>query len=165
MKREIRRGDKIWRGYRYWRNIGETGFPGWNTAFIPYRVIAVTSKRIEIGHIADTICGKPKTVKDWKPLFLNRETIERDGKQYHTRFHEYFFSERPVRDPEQEFRVSGTKIVPTIPLLNLSGGYTREDAKQAYRRAARKMHPDGGGSHEAFLKLTRAYQEALRLAR
>lgn len=32
----------------------------------------------------------------------------------------------------------------------------REDFETAYKQAARKLHPDAGGSHDAFLKLQRA---------
>jgi hypothetical protein len=35
-----------------------------------------------------------------------------------------------------------------------------EEIDAAYRRLARQHHPDAGGSHEAFLRLAEAYQQA-----
>jgi hypothetical protein len=34
--------------------------------------------------------------------------------------------------------------------FGLSAGYTRGDVDSAFRRLARKAHPDVGGTHEAF---------------
>ena len=39
---------------------------------------------------------------------------------------------------------------------------TRRGVVRLYRRIAQKLHPDKGGSHEAFVQLTEAYQEVLR---
>ncbi len=39
---------------------------------------------------------------------------------------------------------------------------TRESLARAYRRLAQKFHPDTGGAHEKFIKLTEAYQSLLK---
>ncbi|MFH1675007.1 MAG: J domain-containing protein [Pseudomonadota bacterium] len=39
---------------------------------------------------------------------------------------------------------------------------TRRGITRLYRRMAQKLHPDKGGDHEKFIKLTEAYQELLR---
>lgn len=35
---------------------------------------------------------------------------------------------------------------------------SRDELKQAYRREAARLHPDKGGSHNAFVKMKRAYE-------
>lgn len=45
-------------------------------------------------------------------------------------------------------------------VLGISQDATAEDIEAAYRRLARQCHPDAGGSHEAFLRLTAAYHQA-----
>jgi curved DNA-binding protein CbpA len=39
------------------------------------------------------------------------------------------------------------------------------EVKAAYRKQVKQFHPDQGGSHEEFLALQAAYEEALRLCR
>ncbi len=39
---------------------------------------------------------------------------------------------------------------------------TRRGLARLYRRMAQKLHPDKGGDHEKFIKLTEAYQELLK---
>jgi hypothetical protein len=39
---------------------------------------------------------------------------------------------------------------------------TRRGITRLYRRMAQKLHPDKGGDHEKFIKLTEAYQELLK---
>jgi hypothetical protein len=47
-------------------------------------------------------------------------------------------------------------------LLDLPETFTAADVERAFKRAALQAHPDQGGSHEAFLELTRAKETALR---
>lgn len=49
-------------------------------------------------------------------------------------------------------------------VLGLAPGYTEDEAKQAYRKLAKELHPDakpGGGSSSRFLELQQAYTAAL----
>jgi DnaJ-class molecular chaperone len=41
----------------------------------------------------------------------------------------------------------------------------RRELSRLYRRRAQELHPDKGGSHETFLKLTAAYHRLLRTKR
>jgi len=50
-----------------------------------------------------------------------------------------------------------------IVALGLPWPCTRQDIKHAFRTKAKTVHPDSGGSSEAFQRLYRAYQEALAL--
>ena len=49
-------------------------------------------------------------------------------------------------------------------LLGVERGATKREIYNAYRRKARKMHPDVGGSNEAFQQLQDAYHKLLKLA-
>ncbi len=48
--------------------------------------------------------------------------------------------------------------------LGLGSNATPAEIKQAYRRLSRRLHPDQGGDHEAFIRLQNAYEQALRWA-
>jgi len=50
-------------------------------------------------------------------------------------------------------------------LLGIAPGSTKRDIKNAYRRKARKLHPDVGGDEEAFKQLHAAYRKVLAAAR
>jgi len=48
-----------------------------------------------------------------------------------------------------------------LALLGIEAGATKRDIKNAYRRKARKLHPDKGGSDEAMKQLNAAYKRLL----
>ncbi len=50
-------------------------------------------------------------------------------------------------------------------LLNIEPGSSKRDIKNAYRRHARRLHPDKGGDPEAFKALYAAYRRLLAAAR
>lgn len=45
-----------------------------------------------------------------------------------------------------------------MALLGLEQGFTPEDLKRAYRRAAHNSHPDKGGNAERFKQVKDAYE-------
>jgi hypothetical protein len=49
-------------------------------------------------------------------------------------------------------------------LLGVENDATKRDVKNAYRRKARKLHPDVGGDAEAFKQLYAAYRAVLKVA-
>jgi hypothetical protein len=46
-------------------------------------------------------------------------------------------------------------------ILRLPTDATRDEIDRAYKQIALKVHPDAGGTHEAFLRLRSAYEAAL----
>ena len=50
-------------------------------------------------------------------------------------------------------------------LLGIECEATKREVKNAYRRKARKLHPDTGGNEEAFKQLNEAYRKALSAAK
>lgn len=47
--------------------------------------------------------------------------------------------------------------------LGVTASASQDDIKRAYRRKAKDMHPDTGGSHESMVALTRAYKTLTRV--
>ena len=43
-------------------------------------------------------------------------------------------------------------------ILGIAPTATQKEIRAAYKRAARNAHPDRGGTHEAFIKIKRAYE-------
>lgn len=169
MTYEFKIGGVVWRGYRYWaddRDFIHGAQFGWNTQFAPYRIVAITAQRIVVEYQRNTIARRPTTKKEWSPLFLNRATMEREGKQYHTRYHEYFYAKKPKADPEHEYQFQPHVPAPTkaMTILNLSAPYSVADVRRAYKRLALQTHPDLGGNSTDFIKLKQAHDDALRFA-
>jgi curved DNA-binding protein CbpA len=50
-------------------------------------------------------------------------------------------------------------------VLELSWPCTVAEIKEAYRRLVKQAHPDGGGTHDVFLALQEADEQALRMFR
>lgn len=163
MPRTFQVGQTVYHGWRYWKSEGlEKGeVLGWNTLYLPYRITKITAARIHIEH-KDTC------------VQLNREAMERDGKQYHTRFHEYFYAKKPAPESKEwNWAGSSSYTLPSfgqvfgvecLATLGLSLPVTRAEVRRAYRRLALKAHPDQGGNHHDFIKLKQAHDSALRFA-
>lgn len=65
---------------------------------------------------------------------------------------------RRVIRPTQDFTPEARRLHPEgFKLLQIDGELTLERLKSLYRRAARKHHPDAGGSHEAMIFVNEAY--------
>ncbi len=164
----------IWRGVRYWVSHPKDGqHLGWNNWFIPYTIIKKTAKRVTLrGDLAAFRAFGDATGYgvDKADIEIDRAKLETQAKIYHSRIHEYFYKTKPAVDPErppsESFWRAGFRITDASPLsvLGLSHGATKADIKRAYKRLARKAHPDGGGSHEAFLKLNQAFKQAMAQA-
>ncbi len=63
--------------------------------------------------------------------------------------------------PREDTRDSDAPL-PWAAILGLTEPFTIEQIRQAYRSRSREAHPDVGGSHEEFVRLQRAYQQAMR---
>ena len=153
-------GQTIYHGWRYWKTDGlESGeVLGWNTLYLPYTIKKITPAQIVVEH------------KDTR-IHLNRAKMQTEGKQYHSRFHEYFYAEEPQRE-SRDWNWAGNKpnfVIPNftgdcLATLGLSTPYTRADVRRAYKRLAKTAHPDLGGTQQAFIKLKAAHDSALRFA-
>ncbi|GIX48229.1 MAG: hypothetical protein KatS3mg131_2440 [Candidatus Tectimicrobiota bacterium] len=71
---------------------------------------------------------------------------------------------RPHGDPHAAVLHAAGQATPAcLRLLGLTWPCTTAEVKRAFRRQAKRLHPDVGGDSEAFQRLCRAYHEALAL--
>jgi hypothetical protein len=157
--RELKIGSTIYHESRYWVQYPVFDeVPGWNARYLPYVVVKVTPATIYA-----TGCGPDgqtsRVQLPQKPRHARPTTLEADGKQYHSRFHEYFYVEIPKAEPTPR---PVTKCAYALLLLGLVPPYSEEDVRRAYRRLAKAAHPDAGGSSAEFVKLKDARDTALR---
>jgi hypothetical protein len=163
----MKTGDMIYHESRYWKtdNLAADEVPGWNARYLPYVVVRVTDARIYC-----TGCGPdgktsniqlPRKERPKKLGHARHETLEVDGRQYHSRFQEYFYVEIPKAKPQKPPQPA-TKYSWALMTLGISPPYCEQDVKSAYKRLARTVHPDAGGSHDEFIRLKDARDVALR---
>jgi DnaJ domain len=62
---------------------------------------------------------------------------------------------------ELEQRAKKSADYQLLTLDQVEGHITKRDVKNAYRRQSRRLHPDKGGSEEAFKELYAAYRRVL----
>ena len=60
---------------------------------------------------------------------------------------------------------TSTQVPTCLRVLGLAFPCTAPEVKHAFRARAKVMHPDSGGSNEAFHTLYQAYKEALELVK
>jgi hypothetical protein len=56
------------------------------------------------------------------------------------------------------------KLSAELSLLGVEAGASKREIRNAYRRKARKLHPDVGGDAESFKQLHAAYRALLKVA-
>jgi hypothetical protein len=106
---------------------------------------------------------------DERPTFrLDRRTLEQEGYAFIPVTAYVADTEDPVffaRPYYQRVGQGKGESFGCLEMLNLSWPCTVSEVKAAYRRLVKRIHPDAGGSHDEFLALQVAYEEALRLCR
>jgi hypothetical protein len=92
---------------------------------------------------------------------LDRRRLEAGEEVWHRGSHRHYTlnPNPPEREPD---RSCPPHLQGPLGVLGLNWPCTAKDVKAAYRRLARKRHPDSGGTHEDFLALRTAYETALR---
>lgn len=100
-------------------------------------------------------------------IVLDRAVFERDGHAKHGRkwWRPTYYAEPQRHWNDAVVPSPGSAMERCLTVLGLDGATTRDEIERAYRIRAREVHPDSGGSHEAFLNLQGAYETALRLVR
>lgn len=153
-------GQYVYHGWRYWKSdaLEPDEVLGWNTLYLPYRIIKISACWIVVQ-------------RDDTTFNLTRRTMESAGKQYHSRVHEYFYAEKPAPE-SKDWNWGGASASRSTPhfvgdcllTLGLSLPCSRDDVRRAYKRLAKVAHPDLGGTQQAFIKLKQAHDSALRFA-
>jgi hypothetical protein len=105
---------------------------------------------------------------------LERSVLERGERVWSRVTHAWWVLRVPPRAIEEAHgcwfvRAPGaahppqTSTAPCLSQLGLTSLCSRADVTTAYHRLARTLHPDVGGSHDAFVALRASYEAALRL--
>jgi len=150
----------------------------------PRRIIKKTAKRVfvldnetERFFTPDKFAEHPE---DFRTFSINRAMLETEGHAWggHGYRSEHFYTEEGMRryEVEQAQREAewrrrraehGYPMQDNQPncftTLGIQFDCTQTDVKRAFRKKSREAHPDNGGSHEAFIELRRAYEQAMRL--
>jgi uncharacterized protein (DUF433 family) len=132
---------------------------------VPHRVVGMTEKTVTVeqrAHDPERLTGS--WLDHGSPIFrLSRTMLEQEG-----------YALAPVTadvdDPlffaapyQEGVAQHAHRSLACFELLKLSFPCTASEVKAAYRRSVKSIHPDQGGSHDEFLALRKAYEQALRL--
>ena len=134
---------------------------------VPHRVVRRTSKYVYVEQL-------PSAAQDWtgtwldgeRPTYrLDRQALEQQGYAFIPATADLTDTEEPLfftyaRNPRK-----GDHLPACFVVLHLSWPCTVSEVQEAYRTLVKSAHPDGGGSHEKFLELQAAYEQALRMCR
>lgn len=108
----------------------------------------------QIGFAACTVMSRQRWQSD--QVALRREALHNRRKAQRRLFEfQARFNERKIRQPG-EFQQTNEKRYRQLLDLPIDGQLEPSQIKAAYRRLAQKAHPDLGGSHEQFVKITQA---------
>jgi hypothetical protein len=148
-----------------YRDVQDVSTGEWRS--VPHRVAKRTRKYV---YVEQRLYEPERLAGGWldrdAPTFrLDRAMLEQKG-------HAFVPVTADVDDPlffavpYRERVVQYGGLLPTcFSLLGLSFPCTVAEVKAAYRKLAKRTHPDHGGGHGEFLKLQAAYEQALHLCR
>ena len=117
----------------------------------------------------------PRIAQAWEQAKTEAPNLYRK----HEQMQSYFTARRPIidamlDDPEViamlddlAKRAATTRhnaFIEELALLDVEAGATKREIRNAYRRKARKLHPDAGGDDAAFKQLHTAYRRLLAVA-
>ena len=134
---------------------------------VPYRVVRRTEKYV---YVEQTPYSAGDQAGDWPDADqltyrLDRQALERNGYAYIPATAHLPDQEEPVFFSEERVHSMGDQLPACLKILHLAWPCTVTEVQEAYRRLVKTTHPDGGGSHDQFLELQAAYEQALRLFR
>jgi hypothetical protein len=135
---------------------------GWYS--VPHRVVRKTKRYLYVEQHAydpDRRTGSWLDQDD-RTLRLDRHMLETEGYTLapNIEIDDPLFFTQPYADRSP---LSEAPSPDCFARLQLTYPCTVDEVKTAYRRLARQAHPDQGGSHEEFLALRAAYEQALQL--
>ncbi len=146
-----------------YRDVWDPETQQWHS--MPHRVVQRTSKYIYVEQQPASFSSLTGNWQDGdRPTYrLDRRALEQYG-------YAFVPASTPLADKEEPLffnydrRQQQEDQVPTcLRMLNLSWPCTMTDVQEAYRRLVKDAHPDAGGSHDKFLELQAAYEQALRM--
>lgn len=91
------------------------------------------------------------------------ERVKREWERVYRDFFERMNEEGNREKSHQQTRQKSytSRLDSALTFLGLSRGATKDDVKRAYRKLAKKHHPDMGGNEKDFIKLKEHYDYAM----
>ena len=135
----------------------------WNS--IPHRVVRRTRKYIYVQQqpysdhdlTGGWLEGEHLTYR------LDRQALEQNGYAYIPATARLTDQEEPLFFSYERKKKHGAESPLCLEVLHLTWPCTTAEVQAAFRRLVKSAHPDGGGSHDKFLELQTAYEQAMQL--
>jgi hypothetical protein len=148
-----------------YRDIYDAGNKQWMS--MPHRIVNRTSKYI---YVEQRPSSREDLTGSWldgeQPTYrLDRQTLEQQGYAFIPAAAALADHEEPVFFISERYVWQENQAPACLKVLHVSWPCTVTDVQDAYRKLVKSAHPDGGGSHDKFLELQVAYEQALRLCR
>ena len=136
---------------------------------VPHRVVKKTSKSVYVERRPYAPDAPTGTWLDGarRTFRLDRQKLEREGYAFIPIAEHVSDDSEPIffTMPRDERLEPGKQTPECLAALGLAWPCTAADVRRAYRRLAKQSHPDGGGTHDRFLALQEAYNQALWICR
>jgi hypothetical protein len=147
-----------------YRDIRDTEGGNWRS--FPHRVVSKTQNYV---YVEQHPFSPGDLTGSW--LDRSRPTYRLDRQMLENQGYAFIPVTAYLADTEQPIFLStphhtiwyGRQIPRCLKVLNLSWPCTIADVRKAYRGLVKQAHPDGGGSHEKFLELQEAYEQAVQM--
>jgi len=148
-----------------YRDVWDPATQQWHS--MPHRVVRRTSKFIYIEQQPYSFSSLTGSWLDGEhsTYRLDRPALELNGYAFIPATATLADKEEPLFFNYDRRNQPEDQVPNCLRLLNLSWPCTIAEVQDAYRRLVKGAHPDAGGSHDQFLDLQAAYEQALRICR
>lgn len=148
-----------------YRDVRDPATQQWNS--LPHRVVRRTRKFIYIEQQPSSFSSLTGNWRDGeRPTYrLDRQSLEQDGYAFIPATATLGDKEEPLFFTYDRRKQQEDHVPKCLRVLHLSWPCTIAEVQEAYRRLVKDTHPDAGGSHDKFLELQAAYEQALRICR
>jgi hypothetical protein len=146
-----------------YRDVYDAAAKQWGS--VPHRVVRRTNKYVYVEqhpYSPDDLTGSWLD-SEHSTYRLDRRTLEQEGYAFIPVTAYLADKEEPLFFTHERIKRHISQLPKCLEVLNLSWPCTVKDVKKAYRRLVKSAHPDGGGTHDEFLELQAAYEQALRI--
>lgn len=148
-----------------YRDIFDAAAQQWDS--VPHRVVRRTTKYV---YVEQNPYSPGDLTGSWldgeRPTYrLDRRALEQNGYAFISATAYLADKDEPLFFNYERRKWHGDQLPICLKVLHLSWPCTTTEVHEAYRKLVRSAHPDGGGSHDRFLELQAAYEQALRICR
>jgi len=131
---------------------------------VAYRVVRVTAKYAYVSGLPEELSGRAAAafVLPTDRIRLSRQALTDQGYAFVPLIDvdDPVFFTRPIQERQGHYPVERPGC---FERLDLPFPSTADQVRSAYRKQAKRHHPDAGGEQLAFLRLQADYERALRL--